>query len=103
MASGLQTSLISSANTWTTAFTASTPIVVNISATNRAGAATSVSIALVNSGSTRSSNHEIESSTALSSTAVIERTGIVLGTGDAISVNSVNGNVSFNVWGMEIS
>jgi|688.fasta_scaffold11330_17 threonine dehydrogenase-like Zn-dependent dehydrogenase len=103
MASGLQTSLISSANTWTTAFTATTPIVVNISATNRAGAATSVSVALVNSGATRGDRHEIETLAGLTAAAVIERTGIVLGTGDAVAVNSLNGNVSFNIWGVEIS
>lgn len=103
MASGLQTSLISSANTWTTAFTATTPIVVNISATNRAGAATSISIALVNSGATRENRHEIETLSALTVGSVIERTGIVLGTGDLVAVNSLSGSVSFNIWGVEIS
>lgn len=103
MASGLQASSRPAAATWTTAFTASTPIVVNVSACNRAGTTTDVSIATVPSGGTRGPEHEIEAGTDVAASSVIERTGIVLGTGDKIWVNSQNGDVAFNIWGVELS
>ena len=103
MASGLQASSRPSASTWTQAFAASTPIVVNISATNRAGSQTDVSIAAVPNGGTRGPEHEIEAGTDVAASAVIERTGIVLGTGDSLHVNSANGDVAFNIWGVELS
>ena len=47
--------------------------------------------------------HAIEVDTTLAGKAVIERTGIVMGIGDFIVVNSQNGTTSFNVWGMDLS
>lgn len=103
MASGLQAFSRPSAATWTQAFTASTPIVVNISATNRASSQTDVSIAAVPLGSARGPEHEIEAGTDVAASAVIERTGIVLNTGDSLHVNSANGDVAFGIWGVELS
>lgn len=101
--SGLKASSRPSANTWTTVFTATAPIVVNISACNRAGSTTDVSIATVPSGATRGPEHEIEAGTDVASSSVIERTGIVLGIGDKIDVSSANGDVAFNIWGVLLS
>ena len=103
MASGLQASSRPATATWTQAFTASTGIVVNISATNRASSTTDVSIAAVPNGGSRGAEHEIEAATDVAASAVIERTGIVLGTGDSLHVNSGNGDVAFNIWGVELS
>jgi hypothetical protein len=103
MASGLQAASKPSSNSWTTLFTASTGIVINISACNRAGSTTDVSIAAVPNGDTRGTQHEIESGTDVAASSVIERTGIVLKTGDKIDVTSVNGDVSFVCWGVELS
>lgn len=103
MASGLQASARPSGGSWTAAFTASTGVVINVSACNRAGSDTTLSIATVPSGGTRGPEHEIESGTTVATKSVIERTGIVLDTGDALWVESANGDVSFNIWGVELS
>ena len=102
MASGIQAAGKPGANSWTDLFTATTGIVVNISACNRAGSQTDVSIAAVPQGASRGTEHEIESGTDVATTAVIERTAIVLKTGDKISVNSANGDVAFVIWGVEL-
>ena len=102
MASGVQAASKPSANSWTDLFTASTPIVINVSACNRAGTTTDVSMAVVPQGASRGTEHEIESGTDVLTTSVIERTGIVLGTGDKLSVTSVNGDVAFVCWGVEL-
>jgi len=103
MASGLQASSRPSSSTWTQAFTASTGVVINVSACNRAGSDTTLSIATVPTGGTRGPEHEIESGTTVATKSVIERTGIVLDTGDALWVESANGDVAFNIWGVELS
>lgn len=103
MASGLQASSRPSSSTWTQAFAASTGVVINVSACNRAGSDTTLSIATVPSGGTRGPEHEIESGTTVATKSVIERTGIVLDTGDALWVESANGDVAFNIWGVELS
>ena len=59
-------------------------------------------MAVTPSGSSRGTEHEIESGTDVLTTSVIERTGIVLGTGDKLSVNSANGDVAFVCWGVEL-
>ena len=102
MASGIQAAGKPGANSWTDLFTATTGIVVNISACNRAGSQTDVSIAAVPQGASRGPEHEIEAGTDVATTAVIERTGIVLKTGDKLSVVSSNGDVAFVVWGVEL-
>ena len=103
MASGLQASSRPSSSTWTQAFAASTGVVINVSACNRAGSDTTLSIATVPSGGTRGPEHEIESGTTVATKSVIERTGIVLDTGDALWVESADGDVAFNIWGVELS
>ena len=102
MASGVLPASKTSCNSWSDLFTASTPIVVNVSACNRAGSTTDVSMAVTPQGASRGTEHEIESGTDVLTTSVIERTGIVLGTGDKLSVTSANGDVAFVCWGVEL-
>ena len=105
MASGLKGSTQPGANTDTTIYTVSgSACVVNISACNtHASNADTVEIYVVPSGSTKATSHAIEKDVSLSAASVVERTGIVLGVGDFIVVNSANGTSSFNVWGMDLS
>ena len=105
MASGLKGTSKPSGNTDTTLYTVSgSACVVNISACNNHASNTDdVEIYVVPSGSTKTASHAIEVDTTLAAKAVIERTGIVMGVGDFIVVNSQNGTTSFNVWGMDLS
>ena len=105
MASGLKGTSKPGANTDTTLYTVSgSACVVNISACNTHGSNTDdVEIYVVPQGSSKSMSHAIEVDTTLAAKAVIERTGIVMGVGDFIVVNSQNGTTSFNVWGMDLS
>ena len=105
MASGLKGSSKPSANNDTAVYTVSgSACVVNISACNNHASNTDdVEIYVVPSGSTKTASHAIEVDTTLAAKAVIERTGIVMGVGDFIVVNSQNGTTSFNVWGMDLS
>ena len=105
MASGLKGSTQPGANTDTTIYTVSgSACVVNISACNtHASNADPIEIYVVPSGSSKTASHAIEVDTTLAGKAVIERTGIVMGVGDFIVVNSQNGTTSFNVWGMDLS
>lgn len=105
MASGLKGTSKPGANSDTTLYTVSgSACVVNISACNQhASTADPVEIYVVPSGSSKSATHAIELDVELAAKSVIERTGIVLGVGDFIVVNSLNGTTSFNVWGMDLS
>ena len=105
MASGLKGSIQPNANTDTTLFTVSgSACVVNISACNsHASTADPIEIYVVPTGQSKGMSHAIEVDTTLAGKAVIERTGIVMGVGDFIVVNSQNGTTSFNVWGMDLS
>jgi len=105
MASGLKGTSRPSANTDTTLYTVSgSATVVNISACNtNASTADPIEIYIVPSGGTKGETHAIEKDVSLAAKAVIERTGIVLGIGDFIVVNSGNGTTSFNVWGMDLN
>ena len=105
MASGLKGSSAPGANTDTTLYTVSgSACVVNISACNtHASNADNVEIYVVPSGSSKATSHAIEKDVSVAAAAVIERTGIVMGIGDFIVVNSANGTTSFNVWGMDLS
>lgn len=105
MASGLKGTSAPSSATDTTLYTVSgTACVVNISACNtHASNADTVEIYVVPSGSTKGTSHAIEKDVSLAAAAVVERTGIVMGVGDFIVVNSANGTSSFNVWGMDLS
>ena len=47
--------------------------------------------------------HAIEKDVELAAKGVIERTGIVMGVGDFIVVNSGNATTSFNAWGMDLN
>ena len=104
MASGLKGTSKPGANTDTTLYTVSgSACVVNISACNNHASNTDdVEIYVVPSGSTKTASHAIEVETTLAAKAVIERTGIVMGVGDFIVVNSQNGTTSFNVWGVDL-
>ena len=105
MASGLKGSSAPSGNTDTTLYTVSgSACVVNISACNtHASNSDIVEIYVVPSGSSKATSHAIEKDVTLAVAGVIERTGIVMGVGDFIVVNSANGTTSFNVWGMDLS
>ena len=105
MASGLKGSSKPGANTDTTVYTVSgSACVVNISACNNHASNTDdVEIYIVPTGQSKGMQHAIEVDTTLAGKAVIERTGIVMGIGDFIVVNSQNGTTSFNVWGMDLS
>ena len=105
MASGLKGSSKPSGNTDTTVYTVSgSACVVNISACNNHASNTDdVEIYVVPSGSSKSIMHAIEKDVELAAKGVIERTGIVMGIGDFIVVNSGNATTSFNVWGMDLN
>ena len=105
MASGLKGTSAPSSNTDTTLYTVSgSACVVNISAWNtHASNADTVEIYVVPSGSTKATSHAIEKDVSLAAASVVERTGIVMGVGDFIVVNTANGTSSFNVWGMDLS
>ena len=104
MASKVQNAVRPGGTTWANLITgSSTPIVVNISACNDSGSSdTGVYIAVVPNGGTRSSTHYIEGGVTLATKGVIERTGIVLGNGDKIDVQSATGSVSFVAWGVDL-
>ena len=104
MASGLKGTSKPSANTDTTVYTVSgSACVVNISACNNHASNTDdVEIYIVPTGQSKGMQHAIEVDTTLAGKAVIERTGIVMGVGDFIVVNSQNGTTSFNVWGVDL-
>jgi hypothetical protein len=77
---------------------------VNISACNsHASNADPIEIYVVPSGSSKGIQHAIEKDVELAAKGVIERTGIVMGVGDFIVVNSGNATTSFNAWGMDLS
>ena len=105
MASGLKGTSKPSANTDTTVYTVSgSACVVNISACNNHASNTDdVEIYIVPTGQSKGMQHAIEVDTTLAGKAVIERTGIVMGVGDFIVVNSQNGTTSFNVWGVDLA
>tara|TARA_R100000030_G_scaffold88787_1_gene72856 strand:+ start:450 stop:767 length:318 start_codon:yes stop_codon:yes gene_type:complete len=104
MASGLKGTSKPSGNTDTTVYTVSgSACVVNISACNTHSSNTDdVEIYIVPTGQSKGLQHAIELDTTLAGKAVIERTGIVMGVGDFIVVNSQNGTTSFNVWGVDL-
>ena len=104
MASKVQNALRPGGTTWGTLITGTaTPIVVNLSACNDGGSADGgVYIAVIPNGGTRSSTHYIEGGVSLAAKGVIERTGIVLGNGDKIDVQSATGSVSFVAWGVDL-
>jgi|TARA_R100000482_G_scaffold46706_2_gene16390 hypothetical protein len=105
MASGLKGTSKPSGNTDTTLYTVSgSACVVNISACNNHASNTDdVEIFIVPTGQSKGMQHAIEVDTTLAGKAVIERTGIVMGIGDFIVVNSQNGTTSFNVWGVDLA
>ena len=105
MASGLKGTSKPSGNTDTTLYTVSgSACVVNISACNNHNTNTDdVEIYIVPTGQSKGMQHAIEVDTTLAGKAVIERTGIVMGVGDFIVVNSQNGTTSFNVWGVDLA
>ena len=105
MASGLKGSIQPNANTDTTLFTVSgSACVVNISACNsHASNADPIEIYVVPQGSSKGIQHAIEKDVELAAKGVIERTGIVMGVGDFIVVNSGNATTSFNAWGVDLS
>jgi len=104
MASGLKGTSKPGANTDTTLYTVSgSACVVNISACNTHGSnSDDVEIYVVPSGQSKGLQHAIEVDTTLAAKGVVERTGIVMGVGDFIVVNSTNGTVAFNVWGVDL-
>ena len=104
MASGLKGSSKPSANNDTAVYTVSgSACVVNISACNTHGSnSDDVEIYVVPSGQSKGLQHAIEVDTTLAAKGVVERTGIVMGVGDFIVVNSTNGTVAFNVWGVDL-
>jgi hypothetical protein len=104
MASGLKGTSAPGAGSDTTLYTVSgSSCVVNISACNTGASADTIQIYIVPTGATKATTHAIEKDVSLAAAAVVERTGIVMGVGDFIVVNSANATTSFNVWGMDLS
>ena len=62
-----------------------------------------IEIYVVPQGSSKGIQHAIEKDVELAAKGVLERTGIVMGVGDFIVVNSGNATTSFNAWGMDLS
>ena len=103
MANGVQNALKPNATTWTTLVTGpANGVVVNLSICNESGSGDTTYVAVVPNGGTRGSQHNIEGGTAIASKTVIERTGIVLTTGDTIQIYSGGGNLSFVAWGVDL-
>jgi len=103
MANGVQNALKPNATTWTTLVTGPTSgVVVNLSICNESGSDDTTYVAVVPNGATRGSQHNIEGGTTVTSKTVIERTGIVLASGDNIQIYSNGGNLSFVAWGVDL-
>ncbi len=102
MASGILGQSAPAATTNTTVYTvpASTLAVVNISIVNRGGSAATVKLALASSG-TPSDDEWIEFNTSIDSTAVLERTGVVLQATKNVVVNASSADTSISVYGLE--
>ena len=103
MANGVQNALKPGATTWTTLVTGPTSgVVVNLSICNESGSDDTTYVAVVPNGATRGSQHNIEGGTTVATKTVIERTGIVLKSGDNIQIYSGSGNLSFVAWGVDL-
>jgi len=102
MASGILGQSAPAATTNTTVYTvpASTLAVVNISVVNRGGSAATVKLALSASG-TPSADEYIEFDTSIASTAVLERTGVVLQATKNVVVHASSADTSISVYGLE--
>ena len=102
MASGILGQSAPAATTNTTVYTvpASTLAVVNISVVNRGGSAATVKLALSSSG-TPSDDEWIEFNTSIDSTAVLERTGVVLQATKNVVVHASSADTSISVHGLE--
>jgi RIO-like serine/threonine protein kinase len=80
----------------------STLAVVNISIVNNDSSnSESIVLRLVDSGDTSAAKHNIENF-SLPRSAVVERTAIVMGAGDKLTLNA-SSDVSISVWGIEES
>ncbi len=103
MANGVQNALKPGATTWTTLVTGPTNgVVVNLSICNESGSDDTTYVAVVPNGGTRGGQHNIEGGTTVATKTVIERTGIVLASGDTIQICSGSGNLSFVAWGVDL-
>lgn len=103
MANGVQNALKPGATTWTTLLTGpATGVVVNLSICNESGSDDTTYVAVVPNGASRGSQHNIEGGTTVTAKTVIERTGIVLASGDTIQVYSNAGHISFVAWGVDL-
>ena len=103
MANGVQNALKPGATTWTTLVTGPTAgVVVNLSICNENSSDDTTYVAVVPNGATRGSQHNIEGGTTVTAKTVIERTGIVLASGDTIQIYSGGGNLSFVAWGVDL-
>ena len=103
MANGVQNALKPGATTWTSLVTGpATGVVVNLSICNESGSDDTTYVAVVPNGATRGSQHNIEGGTTVTAKTVIERTGIVLASGDTIQVYSNSGHISYVAWGVDL-
>lgn len=103
MANGVQNALKPAGATWTTLITGpATGVVVNLSICNESGSDDTTYVAVVPNGGSRGSQHNIEGGTTVATKTVIERTGIVLASGDTIQIYSGSGNLSFVTWGVDL-
>lgn len=104
MASGIQTKLALSAATYTTI--AAGPAsgyaqALSVSMCNR-GSATTVRLAIVNTGTTTPSAGDfIEYDSAINANSVLERTGIVLNNGQTLVAYAASANVSCITYGVD--
>ena len=103
MASGILGQIVgtgSEADVYTV--TSSTLAVVNVSIINNDGSNDeTVVLRLVNSGDTSAAKHNLENMSVVSN-GVVERTAIVMGAGDKLTMNS-SSDVSISVYGIEES
>ena len=104
MATGLlgQAALAATTNTSVYVVPASTFTVLSVSILNRGKTTATVSVALADS--TTPTNAEwIEYDVELGSSAVLERTGIMMNAGKQLVVRASNANVSVSCFGIETS
>lgn len=80
---------------------ASTLAVVNVNIVNNdASNAEAIVLRLVASGDTSAAKHNLENLSIAAAGGVLERTGIVLGAGDKLTLNA-SADVSISVYGIE--
>lgn len=102
MASGILGQANPAAATDTTVYTVPSSVTAtfNISIVNLTGSAVSVNVAIAGTATPATSEY-IEYQTVILANGVLERGGIVAGTGERVVVNCSNANCAVSVYGFE--